>query len=77
MSEITLSVRNELEVLYSSRSGQQGPMRGTPEQLLGTIDSYSNLGVSEMIFSVSTSDVDRINSVMESFATDIMAPIRK
>ena len=47
-------------------------MVGTPDQLLRAIEAYANVGVSEIVLSVNTSDVDRIHRVMEAFVEKVM-----
>ena len=72
MSEITLSVRVELEIMDSPQTGRHGPMTGTPEQLVSAIEAYAEVGVSEIVLSVSTADVDRIRRSMDRFAEAVM-----
>ena len=72
MSDIVISTRCELDVLDFAQAERRGEMVGTPDQLLHTIESYAHVGVSEMILSVSTDDVERIHRVMEDFAEKVM-----
>ena len=72
MSEIRLSVRVELEIMDSPQTGPQGPITGTPEQLVSAIEAYAEVGVSEIVLSVSTADVDRIRRSMDSFAEAVI-----
>ena len=72
LSGITLSVRTELDVLPSAQLGREGSMIGPPDSLLSTIEVYSDAGVREMVFAVSTGDVDRIHRVMDAFAEKVM-----
>ena len=76
LSDITLSIRSELDVLDSPVTEQQGPTIGTPDQLVSVIESYESIGVQEMIFSVSTDDVSRIHRVMEAFTDKVMPRTR-
>lgn len=76
MSEITIAARTELDVLDSPVAEPQEPMRGTPDQLLRSIESYRNLGVTEMVLAVSTSDINRIYAVMEAFAEKVLPTAR-
>ena len=76
MADITLSVRTELDVLDSPVAEQRGPMAGTPDQLLGSIEPYAELGVTEMALAVSTADVGRIYRVMDAFAERVMPRAR-
>ena len=43
-------------------------MIGTVDQLRSTIEQYEELGVSELVLSVSTNDVDRILRTQDRFA---------
>ena len=72
MSEITLSVRVELEIVDSPQTGRRSPMTGTPEQLVSAIEAYAEVGVSEVVLSVGTADVDRIRRSMDGFAEAVM-----
>ena len=76
MSEVIISVRTELDVLSSPVADAQGPMVGTADQLLRTIEAYRSLGVKEMVFSVSTADLKRQYAVMETFAEKVMPSAR-
>ena len=75
MSDVTLSVRNELDVL-DAPGIQDGPMAGTPDRLVRAVEAYERAGVSELVLSVSTADVDRIRSVADAFATKVMLRAR-
>ena len=77
LSDIRLSVRNELTVLDSSDSSAAGPMVGTPDALVGIIEDYAARGVSEMVFQVSTDDVPKIHGAMESFAHHVMPRVSR
>ena len=77
LSDIQLSVRNELSVLDSSDSSPGGPMVGTPDELFTTIENYAGKGVSEIVFQVSTDDVPRIHRTMESFASKVMPRVSR
>ena len=72
MSDVTLSVRCELDVLDSTATEQRAPMIGTPDQLLAAIDSFASLGVSDIVFTVSSGEGDRVRGIMERFADKVM-----
>jgi probable F420-dependent oxidoreductase len=72
MSEIALSVREEMDVLETVVTEPPGPMIGSPDQILASIDGYVALGVSELVLSVSTADVDRIHRAMDAFASRVI-----
>lgn len=80
MSEVSLTMRLELDVLATEHSETQaperGPMVGTADQLLRMIEAYEGLGVEEMIFQVSSTDSVRINRIMEAFAEKVMPRAR-
>ena len=71
-SEITVTVRTELDVLDSRSDGTESPMIGTADQLLATIEQYEEIGVSELVLSVSTDDVDRIQRTQDRFAAQVI-----
>ncbi len=71
-SEITVTVRTELDVLESRSDGTESPMIGTADQLLATIEQYEEIGVSELVLSVSTDDVDRIQRTQDRFAAQVI-----
>ena len=71
-SEITVTVRTELDVLDSRSDGTESPMIGTADQLLATIEQYEEIGVSELVLSVSTDDVERIQRTQDRFAAQVI-----
>ena len=71
-SDITISVRLELDVLEGSSAVPLGPMIGPPDHLLRSIEAYAKLGVQEIVTPVSTAAVDHIHRAMEAFATKVM-----
>ena len=76
LSEITMTVRSELNILDAVGPRREEVLGDTPDRLLSAIDSLAVLGVSEVIFQVSTGDADRFNNVMETFATQVMPRAR-
>jgi len=70
--EMTISVRDELDVLNSPASNYSGSMVGNQDQLIETIEEYIELGVSELVLSVSTDNTEKIKMVMENFSEGIM-----
>ena len=71
LDDITISVRLELDVLPTGAQ-QRGLMEGAPDHLLRTVDTYARSGVGEMVLTVSTDEMPRIERVMEDFATQVM-----
>ena len=71
-SEVALSVRLELDVRGPGEAGAPGPMIGTPDRLLRSVERYRDVGVRELVLSVSTAYVGRINRMMEAFASKVM-----
>ena len=71
-SEITVTVRTELDVLDSRSDGTESPMIGTADQLLATIEQYEEIGVSELVLSVSTDDGERIQRTQDRFAAQVI-----
>lgn len=80
-SRLIVSVRSELDVADGTSSGTVSAMAGSPDQLLEAIDAYEAQGVSELVLSISTGDVERIRKVQELFAEKVMhgggAPIAR
>lgn len=71
-SKITVTVRTELDVLDSRSDGTESPMIGTADQLLATTEHYEEIGVSELVLSVSTDDVERIQRTQDRFAAQVI-----
>lgn len=72
LSGFKVSVRLELNVTEEKITDGTSPTIGTPVQLVESINEYADLGVNEMVFSVSTDNVPFIRNVMERFAVDVM-----
>lgn len=72
LSGFKVSVRSELNVTEEKITDGTSPTIGTPVQLVESINEYADLGVNEMVFSVSTDNVPFIRNVMERFAVDVM-----
>lgn len=72
ISDITICVRNELEITDGFSHGEYGPLVGNADQVKAAVEKFRNLGVSEIVLSVSTSDADRIRRAMDRFAEEIM-----
>ena len=75
-SEITLTVRSELDVLDSDPTERPEVMVGTPDYLLGMIDTFRDLGAEELIFQVGAADAGRVRRVMDAFAEKVMPKAR-
>ena len=71
-SEITVTVRTELDVLDSRSDVTESSMIGTVDQLRATIEQYEEIGVSELVLSVSTDDVERIQRTQDRFAAQVI-----
>jgi probable F420-dependent oxidoreductase len=71
-SEITVTVRTELDVLSSRSDVTESSMIGTADQLRATIEQYEEIGVSELVLSVSTDDVERIQRTQDRFAAQVI-----
>ncbi len=71
-SEITVTVRTELDVLDSRSDVTESSMIGTADQLRATIEQYEEIGVSELVLSVSTDDVERIQRTQDRFAAQVI-----
>lgn len=71
-SEITVTVRTELDVLDSRSDGTESSMIGTADHLRATIEQYEEIGVSELVLSVSTDDVERIQRTQDRFAAQVI-----
>jgi len=71
-SEITVTVRTELDVLDSRSDVTESSMIGAADQLRATIEQYEEIGVSELVLSVSTDDVERIQRTQDRFAAQVI-----
>ena len=71
LADVPISVRLEMDVL-SAGAPQRGPMEGSPDHLLRSVDTYASSGVGEMVLTVSTDEMPRVERVMEAFATQVM-----
>ena len=72
LADLKISVRTELDVLSFDSERPENPTVGSKDEILSTIDAYWKLGVQEMVFSVSTDDTEKIKTVMENFAGNVM-----
>ena len=70
--DMQLVVRCELDVLDTASNNADTPMVGTPDQLAKAVSEYEGLGVSEMVLAISSSDLDRVRRIQESFAEQVM-----
>ena len=64
--------RCELDLRDAPVADRPAPMVGSPEQLLEAVAEYRQIGVSELVLSTSTADVDRIRRLQEQFATRVI-----
>ena len=71
-----ISLRSELEVTDTNYEGSASTV-GTPDQLINKISEYERIGVSEMVFSVSTDDVPYISSMIEKFSKEVLPAFKK
>ncbi len=70
--DMQLVVRCELDVLDTASNDPSVPMVGEPEQLAQSISEYEEMGVSEIVLAISTSDAGRIRHIQEAFAERVM-----
>jgi len=75
-SALDLSIRLELRLIGDGSDGVDSPMSGTPDELVRTVEQYEAQGVNELVFSVSTADVDLIHRTMDGFAEKVMSRVR-
>ena len=71
-----ISLRSELNVTDVDDC-DNSPTVGTPDRLIEIISEYEQMGVTEMVFSVSTDDVPYIHSMIEKFSKKILSVLRK
>jgi probable F420-dependent oxidoreductase len=72
-SEIEVSMKAPL---YDSATTSDGPRRrfaGTPDQVLQDVQTYSDVGVSDIIFDIRGNDLNQALERLDWFATEIMA----
>ena len=67
-AEMRVVARCELDLVDSGSADPSTPMVGSVEQLLEAVAAYAEIGVSELVLSISTDDVAHIRRVQERFA---------
>ncbi|MPY93028.1 MAG: TIGR03619 family F420-dependent LLM class oxidoreductase [Acidimicrobiia bacterium] len=72
-SELSIQVR--LDLAMRDEPGR-APLHGPPDHLRRAVDAYAQVGVGELIVSLSTGDVERIRAALERFAAEVMVPSR-
>ena len=76
VADLEVQLRIDL-VLGDQISGdERRPMNGSPAQVASDIAAYGELGVTEMIVSLSTNDTNHIASVIERFAAEVIPEAR-
>lgn len=71
-TSIHISVRAELQITDSRVFEARSPMKGTEDQLADMIYKYEELGVSELVLSVNTSDIGEIERMQDRFSERII-----
>lgn len=74
-ADVRVSLRADISLVDSAEKAKP-PFRGTPDQLVGTFAAYRDAGVDELVISVSSPDVSRVRAVLETFAAEVMTPLR-
>ena len=69
---LQLVVRCEADVLNTESRDPSTPMIGTPDELARSVAGFEEIGATEIVLGISTSDIDRIRRIQEAFATEVM-----
>ncbi len=69
---VRLVPRYELDVRDTSQDDPNMPLIGTADQLVSHISQLEELGISEIVLTVSSDDLDRIRRIQQSFAERVM-----
>ena len=75
MSGISVHMRLELDVLDSPAADQPDRMIGTPDQLLGAIEAYTDAGLDEIVLATSTWDVPKFHKSLDDFGEKVMGKL--
>ena len=74
--DFRISLRSELKVTDTDADSKSATV-APPDKLINTIFEYERIGVSEMVFSVSTDDVPYIHSMIDKFSKEILPAFKK
>ena len=72
-SELDVSMKTPLYDTGTTASGPRRRFSGETEQILQDVQTYSDVGVTHLIFDIRGSDLDQALERLDWFATDIMA----
>ena len=70
--DVALVIRGELDILDAPSDDASTPLVGSVDQIRAAIESYAEMGVSELVMQVSGGDADHIRRVQEAFAEGIL-----
>ena len=76
VTELEVQLRIDLGLGDEISGDSRHPMQGSPEQVVADIRAYAEVGVTEMIVSLSTNDTDLISSVIERYAAEVIPALR-
>ena len=70
--EVQLVIRGELDVTDAPSDDASTPLVGSVDQIRAAVESYAEMGVSELVMQVSGGDPDHIRRVQETFAEQVV-----
>jgi len=65
-----------LRVAFGAQEGSAYVLAGTPQQMLGELQAFAGLGVSQLTFDFMQPDADRHRQLMERFDREVLAALR-
>ncbi len=69
--ELVITVRAGLAIRSTPVEGPRRPLQGSPEQILGDLRRYQDLGVDTLLMEARYRDLDDTIAIFETFARDI------
>ena len=70
--DVALVIRGELDILDAPSDDPSTPLVGSVDQIRAAIESYAEMGVSELVMQVSGGNADHIRRVQETFAEVVL-----
>ncbi|HET8576305.1 MAG TPA: LLM class F420-dependent oxidoreductase [Methylomirabilota bacterium] len=69
--ELTITVRAGLSIRSAPVDGPRRPLQGSPEQIIGDLRRYQDLGVDTVLLEARFRDIDDTVGIFETFAREI------
>ncbi len=70
--EVQLVIRGELDVRNAPSDDASSPLVGSVDQIRASVESYAEMGVSELVMQVSGGDPDHIRRAQDTFAEQVL-----